>query len=156
MRLRGVGFALAGLVAAGCFLPDVEFDPNAGKAGAGSGGAGQGAVGGTAGKGGSGGSGGEGGMDLSTMIELDCTEYCDVYFDACEGQPANTYDDQLDCFATCTTSGWPLRDPDELNAGGTIECRLSHAKLALVGPQDPHCFHSAEVPSKGVCEVTTP
>jgi hypothetical protein len=144
MRLRGVGFALAGLVAGGCFLPDVEFDPNAGKAGAGGG----------AGQGGSAGTGGIGGMDLETAVELECGEYCTRYFVACEGHEANTYDDRDDCFFTCVTSGWPLGE--ELNEPGTIKCRNQHALLADTQGVDPHCFHSAEVPTKGVCEVTTP
>jgi hypothetical protein len=147
MNTRAIGLALAGLVAVSCFLPDVEFDPSVGKkAGAGSGGAG----------GTGAGTGGEAGADLSTQIELACTTYCDRYFDACEEEPANTYDNSDDCFFTCTTAGWPLRDPDNLNAPGTIECRSNHALLAATSGVDPHCFHSAEVPTKGVCEVMTP
>lgn len=159
MNARGVGFALAGLVAVSCFLPDVEFDANAGKgaagrgggAGAGAGATGKGGSGGTAGKGGSSsGTGGEGGVDLGTQIEMACSQYCSTYFDACEGTEANTYDDQLDCLITCTTAGWPLGEGEE---GGTISCRRVHANLALsTGLADPHCFHSAEVPTKGKCE----
>jgi hypothetical protein len=148
MRARGLGFALTltGLVAVGCVLPDVEFDPNVGKAGAGSGG-----TAGTGGSAGKGGSSGAGGMDLSTLIEMDCAEYCDLYFVACTGHVANTYDDKSDCFLTCSSSGWPLSDPNMLNAP-TIECRKHHAELANTSGPDPHCFHSAEVPSMGQCE----
>jgi hypothetical protein len=148
MRARSLGLAVAGLVAVGCFLPKAEFDPNAGKAAAGSGGAGAGA----AGKGGGAGIGGTGGVDLETQIELDCGAYCDLYFMACTGHEANTYDDKPDCFLTCVSSGWPLNDPDEINAPGTIECRKTHAGLANTMGVDPHCFHSAEVPSKGACD----
>jgi hypothetical protein len=154
MRGRELKLVLAGLVASGCVLPDVEFDPNIGKAAAGTGGgagAGGGAgSGGTAGKGG-GGASGAGGVDLGTQIELDCGTYCDRYFMACTGHVANTYDDKSDCFLTCTSSGWPLKDPNMLNAPGTIECRAHHADLANTMGPDPHCFHSAEVPSMGAC-----
>jgi hypothetical protein len=153
MNARGLGLSLAGLVAAGCFLPDVEFDANAGKAGASAAGTGGDGSGGTAGTGGSGGSAG---LDLSTQTELDCGEYCDLYFTACNGHEANTYDDKPDCFLTCVTSDWPLNDPNMINAPGTIDCRKTHAGLANTQGADPHCFHSAEVPTKGACEVTTP
>jgi hypothetical protein len=141
MRSRGVALALAGLVAVGCFLPDVEFDPTVGKR----------ASGGAGGTGGSAGTGGEAGIDLSTQIELDCGEYCDLYFMACGAHEANTYDDKSDCVLTCATSGWPLKDPDTINAPGTIECRKFHAGLANTQGADPHCFHSAEVPTKTAC-----
>ena len=88
---------------------------------------------------------------MSTEIEADCTDYCNTYFQACADHEANTYDDTTDCFLTCTTSGWPLKDPNQLNAPGTIECRKNHAILALAGPLVPHCFHSAEVPTKNAC-----
>jgi hypothetical protein len=162
MRTRGAWLALAGLVAVSCFLPDVEFDPSVGKGAAGRGGSGgvsgsagssgQGGSGGTAGKGGTTGAGGEGGVDLGTQIELTCDEYCMRYFTACDGHEANTYDDRNDCFLTCVTSEWPLGDRDQPNESGTIECRRVHAGLALTQGVDPHCFHSAEVPSKGICD----
>jgi hypothetical protein len=141
MQTRGFSFALAGLVAIGCVLPDVEFDPNVGKGAAGSGG--------SAGKGGS---SGAGGLDLSTQIEVACGEYCDLYFMACSEHEANTYDDKSDCFLTCASSGWPLSDPNRTNAPGTIECRKNHAGFANTQGPDPHCFHSAEVPSMGLCD----
>jgi hypothetical protein len=152
MRARSLGLAVAGLVAVGCFLPKADFDPNAGKAAAGSGGAGAGA----AGKGGGAGTGGTGGVDVETQRELLCGEYCDFYFMACTGNEANTYDDKNDCFLTCVTSDWPLGDLNGLNEPGTIKCRRDHAELANTSGVDPHCFHSAEVPTKGVCEVMTP
>jgi hypothetical protein len=140
MRTRGLGLAFAGLLVVGCFLPKAEFDPNAGKAAAGAGGG--------AGAGGSAGAGGGGG-DPGDMIEEACSEYCTTYLMACEGQPANTYDDIADCALTCASSGWPLGTFEEPNS---ISCRLIHAGFALAGPTDPHCFHSAEVPSKGKCD----
>jgi hypothetical protein len=145
MQPRGFWLALVGLVAVGCLLPDVEFDPNVGKS-AGRGGAGQG------GSGGSGGTAGMGGVNVSTQRELLCGEYCDLYFTACSANEANTYDDKNDCFLTCVTSDWPIGDPDVLNESGTIRCRKAHAELANSQGVDPHCFHSAEVPSKGVCD----
>jgi hypothetical protein len=155
MKARGLGFALAGLVAVSCFLPDVEFDPNVGKGAAGrGGGTGNAGAGGTSGKGATGGGspaeGGEGGADLGTQLERACGDYCMVYFDACDGAPGNTYDDEDDCRLTCITSGWPLGVGEQSNS---ISCRFFHATLALTtGDLDPHCFHSAEVPSKGKCE----
>lgn len=158
MRARGLGFAAAGLVAVSCFLPDVDYDPNVGKAGAGVGG-GAGAGGSAAGRGGKGGgggtggtdaSGGEGGVDQGTLVEMACGEYCDTYFEACGSHEANTYDDETDCNITCASAGWPL---GEGQAPGTISCRIVHAGLALnTGDLDPHCFHSAEVPTKGGCQ----
>lgn len=165
MRARGMGFLGAGLLAVSCFLPNVEFDPNAGKGAAGregvggsAGSAGMGAgagAGGSAGKGGSGGTGGstaqggEGGTGKGDEIEEKCFQYCETYFDACEFEVANTYDDELDCIVTCSSTGWPLGTFEE---PGTIMCRLRHAGFALGGLKDPHCFHSAEIPSKGMCE----
>jgi hypothetical protein len=165
MRTRGGWFVLAGLTAASCFLPDVEFDPSVGKgaagrgAGGGAGDAGSGgkaAAGGTGGGSGTGGNGGEAGADLSTQVELHCGTYCDLYFMACDGHEANTYDNKQDCFLTCVTSGKPLNDPSKINAEGTIECLEAHALLANTMGTDPHCFHSAEFPSKGACEVVAP
>lgn len=162
MRARSLGFAAAGLVAVSCFLPDVEFDPNAGNGAGGKGSAGVGGTGGSAGKGaggtggsgGTGAEGGEGGTDLGTQIEVACTGYCSTYFEACDGAPGNTYDDENDCLVTCATAGWPLGVGEQSNS---ISCRAFHANLALTsGMLDPHCFHSAEVPSKGKCEAATP
>ena len=61
---------------------------------------------------------------------------------------ANTYSSELDCNTTCFTSLWPIGVTTDR---GSICCRWLHATLAAQGltTQDPHCFHAAEVPSKG-------
>jgi hypothetical protein len=127
----------------------------------GSGGSGGlGGAGGTGGTGGSGGAGaggsstaGAGGTagdpiecDTNTDREAACIQYCAFYLGACEDNEANTYGGLNDCTMTCVTSLWPVGTGDQK---GSICCRYLHANLARTVGVDPHCFHSAEVPSKG-------
>lgn len=140
MRLPGVALVLGGLVAASCALPEVVYDPAAG-------------TGGTTGTGGTGGTTGDAGASGDDRESV-CLEYCGIYFGACEDFEANTYASEVDCNDKCIVpeaqGGWPFGPP---SAPNTVECRFVHAKLARDNPTmlDPHCFHSAEVPTKGAC-----
>jgi len=165
MRRAHVLFAAAALVAA-CALPKVEIDESLADAGAsagtggavggtsGSAGKGGGTSGGSAGKGGTGGkggaapTGGAAGTGDDEARELACGDYCTTYLDNCGDFEANTYDDRSDCLTTCFTSNWPLGD--DLAEVNSIQCRALHAELAMTS-QDPHCFHSAEVPTGTSC-----
>jgi hypothetical protein len=80
---------------------------------------------------------------------MKCSDYCTAYLMACADHEANTYEDKTDCLVTCTTSGWPLGEGDE---PGSINCRVIHAGLANTQGVEPHCFHSAAVPTKGGCQ----
>jgi hypothetical protein len=147
-------------------------DMNAGSTMGGSGGAagtggttaGTGGTGaGGTGAGGSGGSTGAGGSsnpprDPAGVIrectqdvdrESACIGYCQQFIEACGDFPAaNTYEGVTDCTETCILSQWPVGDTT--TGSGSICCRFLHATLAaqLITSQDPHCFHSAEVPSR--------
>jgi hypothetical protein len=143
-------------------------DVNAGGALGGSGGA-AGSGGATAGSGGTGagGSGGNTGAggtgapppSVSNVEEncsqdlLDreqaCINYCQQYMSICSDvDEANTYSSELDCNNKCLLSTWPIGVTTDKNS---ICCRWLHATLAAQGltTKDPHCFHSAEFPSKG-------
>ena len=143
------------LAAAACALPQYEVDPSlddasktggrGGRAGN-SGGTGNSGGAGTSSTGGTGdvGPGGNGG----DARELACGEYCMTYQLNCRTSPANTYDDFGDCLDICFNSNWPFgEDQGEINS---VQCRLVHAHLAAKQP-DPHCFHSAEVPTGTFC-----
>jgi hypothetical protein len=135
-------------LAVACVLPKVETDPSL-TAGAG-GTAGSGAGGGLPGKGGSGPVAGDAGAAAGDEREGACGDYCTTYIANCADTVANTYDDIGDCLTTCFTSDWPLgTDADEPNS---LQCRVFHAHLAAT-VQDPHCFHSAEFPSKTTCAL---
>jgi hypothetical protein len=147
------GWVFVGGIALACALPKVEVDPSLDTS------AGAAAAGGRAGTGSgsagkrpspdSGGSGGQGG-DMSDARELACGEYCTTYLGNCSKSPANTYDDLDDCLNTCFNSDWPL-GPDQAEPN-SVQCRDLHAHLARDLP-DPHCFHSAEVPTGVSCTV---
>jgi hypothetical protein len=152
-------FALAAVVAVACALPKVEVDPaldkdagaSAGTATTKGGGAGTSAA--TAGTGGStnlGGSGpGQAGAMDDTRESL-CGDYCTTYLQNCLNSPANTYDNLDDCLNTCFNSDWPIGADDTVK--NSIRCRDLHAHLARDLP-NPHCFHSAEVPSGSFCAL---
>jgi hypothetical protein len=140
-----------------CVLPSAEVDENFLTGGAGGsaprgGAAGSGGAGGLAGRGGSAGkaaiagSAGAGGDPREDA----CIEYCDLYFQACELHPSNTYVDDRACRSTCFLAPWPFgSDPEEKDS---VQCRLVHAGFAVDISPDPHCFHSAAVPTMGACE----
>jgi hypothetical protein len=131
-------------VAVACALPKVEIDESLGSgASGGTGSGGSGAKGGT-------GPLGDGGEFSSDARELKCSDYCETYLENCLDSEANTYDDLDDCVITCFTSNWPF-GPDEGEAN-SLQCRVVHAHLAAAYP-NPHCFHSAEVPSLTTCAL---
>jgi len=81
--------------------------------------------------------------------ETACINYCQQYIEACGDFPAaNTYGGVADCTTTCIASLWAVGDTT--TASGSICCRWLHATLAAqnLTSQDPHCFHSAEVPGR--------
>jgi hypothetical protein len=142
------------LVAVACALPKYDIDPtldatgNTGGTGGSGGASGTGGRTGTGGSGATGGSVGPGGAGQGDARELACGEYCMTYQMNCRNSPADTYDDFGDCLDTCFNSDWPLgEDAAQVNS---VQCRLLHAHLAENMP-DPHCFHSAEFPSKTIC-----
>jgi hypothetical protein len=169
MRRALIWAGLAGIAAA-CALPKVDVDPalSAGSGGTtgggttgGSGGTTSGGSGGTGGSAGRGGTnaggtnaggtntGGQAGANDDTR-EFACYDYCTTYIQNCSDSPANMYTDVDDCLNTCFNSDWPLgKDPAQLNS---IQCREVHAHLARDNP-NPHCFHSAKVPSGTSCAL---
>ena len=143
----GLGWSCAAALVAACALPKVDIDPSlAPAAGAGRATVGGGGSGGTSGQTSGGTSGQAGGDDR----ELACDDYCTTYLMNCLTSPANTYDNRDDCLNTCFESDWPLGTDD--SQPNSIQCRDLHAHLARDLP-DPHCFHSAEVPSGAFCTV---
>jgi len=156
MRARSMAWALGGLVVIGCVLPEVVYDPAAGTGGAAAGAGGKGGSGGTGGTGGNeAGAGGDPGTcSVTTEREELCGEYCVTYLAECGDHEANTYEDELDCALTCACAPWPI---GTISEPGSLECRRYHATLAASSGVNPHCFHSAEFPTMGVCEcvVTT-
>lgn len=153
--MRASSWWLAGVVAVACVLPKAEVDPTLGRAGSGGSGGSTGGSGsgGTAGKGllkGGTGPLGEGGEFGSDARELKCSDYCETYFENCTDSEANTYDDEDDCLVTCFNAEWPF-GPVE-GEPNSLQCRSLHARLAADNP-DPHCFHSAEVPSLTTCAL---
>lgn len=83
----------------------------------------------------------------SNALAIACAEYCAVYLVNCGASEANTYDDEGDCNDTCTGSNWEIGSGEP----GTISCRTLHAGLAA-GQENPHCWHSAEEPTRGGCQ----
>jgi hypothetical protein len=144
---RDCNWALLGFAVVACVLPEVEIDP-ALKPDARTGGTG--ATGGSGGSGGSGGTGGTGGEFGEEAREFACDDYCTTYFENCADSVANTYEDVDDCLTTCFSSDWPFGA--QAMQPNSIQCRVIHAKLAA-DLQDPHCFHSAEVPTKTTCAL---
>ena len=143
----------AGVVVA-CALPKVEVDPALGPDGGTSGG-----KGGRTGGGGSAGQSmsGRGGADgvgqagfNGDARELACNDYCTTYLANCLDSPANMYTGVDDCLNTCFNSDWPL-GPDAAQPN-SVQCRVLHAHLARDLP-DPHCFHSAKVPTGTSCAL---
>lgn len=133
-----------------------SMDAGPGAAGANMGGA-AGAAG-SAGQGGEAGSaagGGQGGSssapelitscDQMTDRESGCIAYCARYLMACEAHESNTYASETDCIETCVFSLWPMGSAAEPES---ICCRFTHAGFANTLGTNPHCFHSAEVPSQ--------
>jgi hypothetical protein len=147
--MRGVlAWSLASLLAS-CALPRVDVDPSLGTPSAGTGGTGAagGAGGSSAAQGGTT-SDAAGAGSGDSPLEVACGDYCPTYLQNCKDSPANTYSGLDDCLDTCFTAGWPLgTDVTEPNS---VQCRVLHAHLAKDLP-DPHCFHSAKVPSGASC-----
>ena len=143
----------AGLCVA-CALPKVDVDPAlAPEAGASGGqggttGAATGGTGGTSASGGTDGIGQAGGG--GDARELACSDYCNTYLANCSDSPANMYTGIDDCLNTCFNSDWPL-GPDAAQPN-SVQCRVLHAHLARDLP-DPHCFHSAKVPTGTSCAL---
>jgi len=144
-------WSAAAVLAAACALPKVDIDPaltpGAGGTGGGTGGGGKA---GLSAKGGSGAVTGDAGAGVGDDRESACGDYCTTYLANCGDSVANTYDDVGDCLTTCFTSDWPLGS--DANEPNSVQCRVVHAHLAAT-TQDPHCFHSAEVPSKTTCAL---
>lgn len=150
---RRLAWFCAGALALACALPKVDIDPSLAAASSGG-------MGGTTNTGGSGGTGavsasggsssGTGGQGGSDDREFECGDYCTTYIQNCADSPANTYTGLDDCLNTCFTSDWPL-GPDQTQPN-SIQCRDLHAHLARTAP-DPHCYHSAKVPSKTTCAL---
>ena len=93
------------------------------------------------------GAGGGGGDERQTA----CADYCNVYFDACENDTNNDYQNEGACVTTCVESDWAL----EGAAGDTIECRTIHANNAsnpgnTEQETEQHCGHAAADPT-AVC-----
>jgi hypothetical protein len=110
--------------------------------------------------GGSGGAAGAAGASPSTPVAPDggetgnddepeddpesfCIDYCSVFFQNCEENPANDYEDENDCLLTCASSGWPIGEESE--SPGSIRCRLTHSGFAEANP-DLHCMHARSEP----------
>jgi hypothetical protein len=156
MRQRLAWVCMAGIVVA-CALPKVDVDPSLAPDGGTSGGkGGTAASGGSTGQAGPPGSGGSSanaqgqGGNQDDEREIKCYDYCTTYIANCSDSPANTYTGLDDCLNTCFSSDWPLGpDPAQPNS---IQCRVVHAHLARDLP-DPHCFHSAKVPSGTFCAL---
>jgi len=147
MRRALVWCGAAGLFV-GCALPKVDVDPTLAPDGGASGG-----QGGTTGVGASGGTGGtsaQGQAGGGDARELACNDYCNTYLANCLDSPANMYTGVDDCLNTCFNSDWPL-GPDAAQPN-SVQCRVLHAHLARDLP-DPHCFHSAKVPTGTSCAL---
>jgi hypothetical protein len=150
---RDCSWALLGFVVVACVLPKVEVDPTldpAGSGGTGATGGSGGTTGGSATGGTGGATGGTGGEFGEEAREFACGDYCTTYLENCRDAPPNTYDDFNDCLTTCFGSNWPF-GPDNTQVN-SVQCRATHAALAKDDP-DPHCFHSAEVPTQTLCAL---
>ncbi len=151
------GWTFVAGIAAACALPKVEVDASLDTSGGGGGAVGHGGtssgsggnVGSPQGGGAGPGAAGQGG-DMGDARELACGDYCTTYLSNCLKSPANTYDNRDDCLNTCFNSDWPL-GPDQAQPN-SVQCRDLHAHYARDLP-DPHCFHSAEVPTGVSCTV---
>ncbi len=139
-------------------LPNFDVDPSLGASSGGSGGSGEPSSGGTGASSGTGGSsatqggsanaaGGQAGSGDSPL-EVACGDYCPTYLQNCKNSPANMYTSLADCLDTCFNAGWPLGS--DVTEPNSLQCRVLHAHLAKDQP-DPHCFHSAKVPSGASC-----
>jgi hypothetical protein len=156
---RALVWSFAGVLLVACVLPKVDVDPSLGTGSGGSSGSPMTAgpvSGGSAGTGvlpeqGGTGDGTAGASD--DPRELACGDYCTTYIKNCHDSPANTYTGLDDCLDTCFTSDWPFGTDD--TEPNSLQCRVVHAHLAAT-LQDPHCYHSAEVPSKTICALPTP
>ena len=152
--MRGaLTWSLAALLVASCVLPGIDVDPSLGSATDGS--AGKQATpesGGSSGTGGSaqGGTGNNaaGASSGDSPLEVACGDYCPTYLQNCKDSPANMYTSLADCLDTCFTAGWPLGT--DVTQPNSLQCRVLHSHLAKDQP-DPHCFHSAKVPSGASC-----
>lgn len=148
-----LAWSLASLLVASCVLPGIDVDPSLGASGGGTGGTGD-AAGGPIGGGGStaaqGGTGNDAAGQSSgdSPLEVACGDYCPTYLQNCKDSPANTYSGLADCLDTCFNAGWPLGS--DVTQPNSLQCRVLHAHLAKDLP-DPHCFHSAKVPSGASC-----
>jgi len=161
MRLEYLAL-LSGFAVAACVLPSVEVDKDFSPGGSGgragspanagaANNAGRGGIGGIGSLGGRGGSPGSAGDEVDGRSrEEACLNYCQVYFSACRDFETNTYDDERDCDNTCLSADWPFGT--DRNQGNSVQCRETHAQLAVDQGSVPHCFHSAEFPSMGSCE----
>lgn len=156
-RNFALAWSCAGLLVAACVLPSVDVDPSLGAATGGTGG-GEPSAGGSSGTGGDvtalqGGSGngvsGQAGSGDDPR-ELACADYCQTYLQNCKDSPANTYTGLDDCLDSCFNLGWPFGN--DLTEPNSVQCRQLHAHLAKDQP-NPHCFHSAKVPSGTSCAV---
>jgi hypothetical protein len=159
---KNVACFCAGALVGACALPKVDIDPSLGPAASGGTG-GSNSQGGTGGKGAAPGTGGTGatsasggtdttgqGGNTDDPRELACGDYCNTYLQNCLKSPANDYSGIDDCLNTCFTSDWPLgTDPAQPNS---VQCRDVHAHLAATSP-NPHCFHSARVPTGTSCAL---
>jgi hypothetical protein len=155
-------------LAAGCLLADVGIDESLGEQGgsAGSMSTGVGSLQGASGA-------SSGSMDLASAPnsngvicernapdiasyepnrEQACLDYCNLYTCICAGHPGNSYNDTFDCLDKCIDSGWAIGRLASVEPG-SITCRFWHAGLAVTQGLTPHCYHAAEVPSQGGCQV---
>lgn len=94
--------------------------------------------------------------DLRECAELGreavCFQYCCLFTRVCAEHPAfeESYTDFTDCVVTCNERmDWPLGD---LVRSNSVCCRRFHANNARIEGVDPHCYHSAAVPSAGMCD----
>jgi hypothetical protein len=149
-----LAWSFAALLVASCVLPGIDVDPSLGSSSAGTGFQGGPESGGSSGTGGSTSAQGGTGNNLAgadagdSPLEVACGDYCPTYLQNCKDSPANMYSGLADCLDTCFTAGWPLgSDTTEPNS---LQCRVVHAHLAKDLP-DPHCFHSAKIPSGASC-----
>lgn len=149
--MRALAWSFAALWVASCALPGIDIDPSLGSASAGKGMQGGPETGGSSGTGGSsqGGTGnGAAGDSGDSPLEIACGDYCPTYLQNCKDSPANMYTSLADCLDTCFTAGWPLGN--DVTQPNSLQCRVLHAHLAKDQP-DPHCFHSAKIPSGASC-----
>jgi hypothetical protein len=81
-----------------------------------------------------------------------CLDYCNLYTCICAGHPGNSYSNTFDCLDKCIDSEWPIGRLASVEPG-SITCRFWHAGLAVTQGLTPHCYHAAEVPSQGGCQL---